>query len=94
MRGLKILVVVMGVLIVAGTVTLGVLLVQRLNANASGGGGASLELVLDQPPGSHIAGVAAADGGLAVLVQRPDGERVLLIDTKRGRVSGEIRLHP
>jgi hypothetical protein len=82
----------MGVLIVAGTVTLGVVLVQRLNA--SGSGAAPFDLVLDQPPGGHIAGVAAAGDSLAVLVQRPDGGHVLLVDTKRGRVTGEIRLRP
>jgi hypothetical protein len=81
-------------MIVAGTVTLGVVLVQRLNGPGGLGGGGGAELVLDQPPGSRIVGMAAAEGGLAVLVQRPDGDRVLLLDTRRRRVSGEIRLRP
>ncbi len=89
MRALKILVVVMGVLIVAGTVTLVALVVQRAGGLAGGGG--RVALALDQPAGTRIAGIAAAEQGLAVWVQRPDGtESVLLIDPRRGRVTGEI----
>ncbi|MBL6456312.1 hypothetical protein JMJ55_13335 [Belnapia sp. T6] len=78
----------MGVLIVGGTVTLVALLVQR----AGGGGGAAWEVALNQPEGTRIGGVAAAEGGIGVWVQRPDGDRVLVVDPKRGRVAGEIRL--
>lgn len=81
----------MGVLIVAGTVTVVAVIVQR----AGGGLGqpARLDLALEQPDGTRIAGVATAEGGaLAVWVARPDGDRVLLVDTRRGRVAGEIRL--
>ena len=93
MRALKALVIGMGVLIVAGTVTLVAVLVQRAGGVAGGGGTARLELALDQPEGSRIAGVAAAEGGaFGVWVQRPDGDRVVLVDTRRGRVFGEIRL--
>ena len=92
MRALKILVTVMGVLIVAGTVTLGVVLVQRMNA---GGPAVAGDWLLEgQPAGSRITGLAAAEAGLAVLVQRPDGERILLLDSKRRRIVGEIRLKP
>ncbi|GAA0569230.1 hypothetical protein GCM10009416_04440 [Craurococcus roseus] len=92
MRALKALVIGMGVLIVAGTVTLVAVIVQRAGGVA-GGGAARLELALDQPEGSRIAGVAAVEGGaLGVWVQRPDGDRVVLVDTRRGRVAGEIRL--
>lgn len=89
MRGLKVLVVVMGVLIVAGTLGLVVALVQKL-----GGGSAPVaeNLALRQPAGSTIAGVSAAEGLVTIWVRRSDGDRVLLVDAKRGRVSGEIRL--
>jgi hypothetical protein len=88
MRALKFLVVGMGVLIVAGTVTLVVLLVQR----AGGGrGAASLPAMsLDLPAGSRILGIAGAGDHLAVHVQRPDGERILLLDPRTGRVLGEV----
>jgi hypothetical protein len=97
-RALKALVVVMGVLLVAGTVALVAVVVQRAGGAAGGGGGGiggsgRLDLALDQPEGSRIAGIAAAeDGALGVWVARPDGDRVVLVDPKRGRVAGEIRL--
>ena len=79
----------MGALIVAGTVALVVLIVQR-----AGGGGAEERLGaqhLGQPAGTRIVSVAALDGRLAVHVARPDGERVLLVEPRRGRVVGELR---
>ncbi len=105
MRALKALVIVMGVLIVAGTVTLVAVVVQRAGRVAGGGGGGSggggpvaaapFDLALNQPEGSRIAGVAAVEGGaLGVWVARPDGDRVVLVDARRGRVAGEIRLGP
>ena len=91
-RALKALVIGMGVLIVAGTVALVAVVVQRAGGVA-GGGGARLDLPLNQPEGSRIAGIAAAEGGtLGVWVSRPDGDRVVLVDPRRGRVAGEIRL--
>jgi hypothetical protein len=89
---LKWLVVVMGVLIVVGTVGLVVAVVQRLNPGA--GGAAFGPVHLGQPAGTRIvsiAGLAGADGRLAVLVARPDGERLLLVDGRSGRVLGELR---
>lgn len=75
-------------LIVVGTLGLVVVLVQRV-------GGAAEDAVglrhLGQPAGTRIVSVAAAGGRLAVLVARPDGDRVLLVDPKGGRVVGELR---
>lgn len=108
MRGLKILVSVMGVLIIIGTVGLVVALVQRMNTAASGlnsGGsagrgvsaglatpGVSTDLALRQPPGTRIGQIAVLDGRLAVWVERPDGGRILLIDPRSVTQTGEIRL--
>ncbi len=91
MQALKVLVVVMGVLIVFGTVALVFVIVQRTGNLASTIGRS--ELALGLPEGSRIAGIAAAEGGaLAVWVTTPGGEgRVLLVDGRRGRVIGEIR---
>ncbi|WP_431305328.1 DUF6476 family protein [Sediminicoccus sp. BL-A-41-H5] len=87
MQALKFLVVAMGVLIVAGTVTLVVLLVQR----AGGRGEAPLPAMsLNLPAGSRIMGVAGAGDHFAVHVQRPDGDRILLLDSRNGRVVGEV----
>ena len=89
MRALKILVVVMGVLIIGGTLALGIVLVKRTNAGSTP---IVQDMVLDQPAGTRILGISSAEGSLALLVQRPDGERVLLVDPRRGRITGEIRL--
>ena len=78
----------MGVLIVGGTVTLAVLLVQRVGGAA---GSSRWETALDQPEGTRITGVATMESGLGLLIARPDGERVLVVEPKRGRVVGEIR---
>jgi hypothetical protein len=104
---LKALVIGMGVLIVAGTVTLVVLLVQRANVATGGRGavvsaegrvvpgvppGRAAELALGAPEGSRVGGIAAAGGALAIWVVRPDGDRVVLVDAASGRQTGEIRL--
>lgn len=91
MRALTMLVAVMGVMIVAGTVALAVVLVQRL------GGAANAPVLagsLGQPEGSRIGGIASAEGRVAVWVVRPDGERVLLLDGRSGQVVGEVRVSP
>jgi hypothetical protein len=77
----------MGVLIVLGTLALALVIVQRVNATGDEIGLRGL----GQPAGTRIVSVAAAEGRIAVLVARPDGERVLLVDPKRGRVMGELR---
>ncbi len=89
MAALKWLVIVLGVLIVGGTVTLVALLVQR----AGGGNERGLAAIghLGQPPGTRILSVAGTEGRVAILVSRPDGERVLLVDPRSGRVAGELR---
>jgi hypothetical protein len=86
-------------MIVAGTVTLGVLIVQRLGGglvamSGGGGGEAPTPVSLGQPAGTRIEGIAAMGGGdrLAIRVVRPDGEaRIVVFDSRRGRVAGEIR---
>jgi hypothetical protein len=87
-RALKVLVVAMGVLIVVGTVTLVALLVQRIGGGGSGD--APFRAALGLPEGSRITGIASTERGLAVLVSRPDGDRVLLLDPRGGRVIGEV----
>lgn len=89
MAALKWLVGVMGVLIVLGTVGLVVAIVQRAGGENDVAIGARH---LGQPAGTRILGIAeGAEGRIAVLVARPDGDRVLLVDPRRGRVLGELR---
>ncbi|HEY4249846.1 MAG TPA: hypothetical protein VGM87_01525 [Roseomonas sp.] len=79
----------MGVLIVVGTVGLAIALVQKLGGGgATAGGGVALH----QPEGTAIQGVSAGDGVVAIWVRRPEGDRVLLLDPRRGTVTREIRL--
>lgn len=79
----------MGVLIIAGTVTLVTLVVQRAGGFAAGG--TAWQASLGLPEGARITGIAPTDRGLAVLVARPEGEVVLLVDPRNGRVQGELR---
>ena len=88
MRALKTAVVIMGVLIVAGVVVLGVALTQRMSS--SGAGIASL--LLDEPAGTRIAGTSMAPDRLAVQLQGGGPDRVAVIDTRTGRVLGRIGL--
>jgi hypothetical protein len=82
----------MGVLIIAATVALVVLIIQRAGGAAGGAAGVSTDLALRQPAGSRIGQIAVLDGRLAVWVTRPDGDRILLLDGRTGRQTGEIRL--
>ncbi len=88
MRALKIATIVMGVLIVGGTLTLVVLVVRRLAAPAGG----PVAAVLDEPAGTHIAGIAALRDRLAVQLQGGGVDRVVLIDAATGAVAGRISL--
>ncbi len=88
MRGLMVAVVGMGVLIVAGVVVLGVALVGRM----SGGGGPIASVMMDEPAGTRIAGVSLAPDRMAVQLQGGGPDRVVLVDTKAGRVLGRVGL--
>jgi len=88
MRALKILVVVMGVLIVAGTATLAVLIVKR-----AGGGGTSAgydSAGLGEAAGARIVGIAGAGDRLALLMRQDDRDWVVLVDPKTNAVTGRI----
>ena len=90
MRFLKVLTIVMGVLIVLATTVLIVLIARRI-----GGGGAapaSIAIVLDEPGGTQIAGIASAGDRLAVQLSGGGPDRVLLVDPRSGAVVGRIGL--
>ena len=88
MRALKVAVVLMGVLIVGGIVTLFAVLAQRM----SSGAGPIASAVLDEPIGTHIAGTSAAPDRLMVHLQGGGPDRVVVLDTKTGRVLGRVGL--
>ena len=88
MRALKILTIVMGVMIVAGTVTLAVLITTRVSA----GPPPAVEATLDEPPGTAIAGIAPLGDRLAIQLHGGGPDRVLLLDARSGRVVGPVAL--
>lgn len=98
MRALKIAVVVMGVLIVGGTMTLVGIVVHRIvngttsTAVATAPLPAGIAATLDEPAGTHITGIAAVGDRLAVQLQGGGADRVVLVDPKSGSVVGRISL--
>jgi hypothetical protein len=96
MRALKVLTIVMGVMIVAGTGVLVAVIAHRVSSPASGGapvaGGAPLALVLDEPAGTRIAGIVAVGDRLAVQLQGGGADRVVLVDPRSRVVAGRITL--
>jgi len=92
-RGMRVLTaatIAMGVLIVAGTGVLVAVIVHRGSAPPVASGLAAL--VLDEPAGTRIAGVAALQDRLAVVLQGGGGDRVVLVDPRSGAVVGRITL--
>ena len=88
MRALKVLVVVMGVMIVAGVATLGVVLSRRLTTAPAGLG----TVMLDEPAGTHIAGAVPGGDIIVVHLQGGGPDRVAVVETRTGRVVGRIGL--
>ena len=91
MRFLKVLVIVMGVLIVVATTVLVVLIARRIGGTGTTAP-ASVAVVLDEPAGTRIVGIAAAGDRLAVQLQGGGPDRVVLVDPRTGAVVGRIGL--
>jgi len=89
MRALKFLTVAMGVLILAGTAVLVGVIFHRATAPAVS---RPVALVLDQPEGTRIAGIAATQDRLAVQLQGGGADRIVLVDPRTGTVTGRIAL--
>jgi len=95
-RGLKALVIGMGVLIVAGLVVLAVAIVQRAGKADFGVEEEYASAPLPIPSGARALTVApAGDGVVAVLVEDAAGRQSLMsIDLQSGRVLGTLALTP
>jgi hypothetical protein len=89
MRTLKIVTIGMAVLIVLGTTVLILTIIKR---SSSSGGIAEVAMVLDEPDGTRIVGIAALQDRLAVHLQGGGVDRVVLIDAKSGVIGGRIAL--
>ncbi len=93
MQLLKVAVVVMAVLIVAGTVALVVGVARRASVPIGGAGLPGFAaMVLDEPAGTRIAGIVAVRDRLALRLEGGGGDRVVLIDPVTGAVAGRISL--
>ncbi len=94
MQALKIATIVMGVLIVIGTVGLIVAIARRpaVPVGAVAALPVAVAAVLDEPAGTRIAGIAAVRDRLAVELQGGGADRVVLVDPATGAVAGRISL--
>jgi hypothetical protein len=87
MRALQALVIIMGVLIVAGMATIAVTLVHRGSAPPI----AMPDLSLAEPLGTHIATISPIGARLAVLLQGGGPDRIVIVDAN-GQVVGHLKL--
>ena len=82
MRMLKVAVVVMGVLIIAGVTLLVVVIAGRISAP---GGGPAMHAVLDEPAGTRIVAISALPDRVALQLSGGGPDRVVVLDLRSGR---------
>jgi hypothetical protein len=94
LRGLKALVIGMGVLIVLGTsLVIGLVIKRFYDAGSPRAKAASaMAIRIAAPLGAVIGGVTALDGRLAIWVKDGKGGKVVLVDPQTGAVSGTVTL--
>ena len=92
MRALKVAAVVMGVLILLGTVGLVVGIVMRRAPPPLPS--AATPMALDEPSGSQIVGISVVQDRLAVALHGGGPDRIVLLDARSGAVAGRITLRP
>jgi len=95
LRVVKIAAIVMAVLIVLGTTALFVMIAKRGVAPEPAIAPtlpARTAAILDEPPGTRIAGIAAVGGRLAVQLTGGGADRVVFLDPNSGQVVGRIAL--
>jgi hypothetical protein len=88
MRALVVATIVMGVMIVVGTATLLFFIAQRLSTPTA----TAAPMVLDEPLGTRIAGLAASSDRLALSLQGGGPDRLVLIDPQSLHVLGRVAL--
>lgn len=106
LRGLKALVIGMGVLIVIGTaLVIGVIIKRIYDAGSAPVKASSVQaappvakvpatLRIPAAAGAAIGGIAAVDGRLAIWVKDGQGGKVVLIDPRTNRLAGTVTLAP
>jgi hypothetical protein len=103
LRGLKALVIGLGVLIVLGTALVIGVVIKRMYDAGTAPAKASGTAVPGMPPatlripaaaGAAIGGIAAVGGRLAVWVKDGQGGKVVLIDPQTDQLAGTVTLAP
>jgi len=102
MRALKVLVIAMGVLLVAGVVALGLAVRYRLNhprqvpaASAIGPAGAASAVTIDLPQGARVVGAEASGDRLVVRVEiAGGGEELVIVNLVTGAPVATVTLRP
>jgi hypothetical protein len=95
MRALKILVIVMGVMILAGFSGIVIVIAGRLTHGAPGNAPSQpfTAAPIELPAGARIETIGVSSDRLVLDIVRPDGEhRLLIIDIATGRQLGAIPL--
>jgi uncharacterized protein DUF6476 len=96
MQGLKVLVVVMGVMIVIGTAALIAGIASKMSHNRSPAGATHpfVASAINIPRGARIEAMTAGPNRLILDLALPDGERrLVVIDLATGTRLGTIELH-
>jgi hypothetical protein len=94
------LVILMGVLILAGTAVVAVTIIHRAGmagshaAPPASRGDNWGDVALGEPAGSHVVSVTTAGDRLAILIQGGGPDRVDFVDPEDGRLVGRVRLAP
>jgi len=88
----KVLAVLMGVLIIIGSTVVVVTIIKRTTTTAAESSDAGAAVVLDEPAGTRIGGIAAVSNRLAVLLQGAGPDRIVLVDPSTGKEAGTIAL--
>jgi len=94
MRALKALVIIMGILLLGGSATLAVLLVQRLGTHHAPASHPPAVVELALPADGAVTAIAGLGDRLALHVKAPDGDRILVIDPTSGTILETIQLKP
>jgi hypothetical protein len=87
----KVLAVLMGVLIIIGSTVVVVTIIKRTTTTTESND-AGAAVVLDEPAGTRIGGIAAVSNRLAVLLQGAGPDRIVLVDPSTGKEAGTIAL--
>ncbi len=104
MRALKVIVIVMGLLLVAGVVALGFAVQYRMNhprqppavaGPAIGPAGAANALTLDLPQGAKVVGAEASGDRLVVRVELAGGgQELIIVNLATGAPVATVTLRP